>query len=380
MNSQALFNNPESANFEFRTPIRTLHSAIKVLLVDDSILTLAILKRMLADTPEIQVVGTAVNGREALNLIPSLQPDVICTDLHMPVMGGLEFIRAVMEKFPRPVLVLSISVQQEQVANIFQLLEAGAIDVMAKPLGGVEMDTGLDARELIAKIKILAGVVVIRKHHKAHDALVPPSANDFSQIKAAPLRIIGIGASTGGPQAFQEILTHLPGDLPVPVICVQHISEEFMQGMVDWLAPQCKLKIMTAVTGIEPQPGTVYFPRGGSHLIVDSQGRLECTNAPIYNGHRPSISVTFNSLAQHYAGETAGVLLTGMGRDGVDGILSIARAGGVTIAQDEESSIVFGMPKEAVEQGAVKHILPLDQIAPMLRVVAGRMRSKPITV
>lgn len=347
---------------------------IRVLLVDDSLLTLAVLKRMLANTPEIQVVGTATNGQEALNIIPTLQPDVICTDLHMPVMGGLEFIHAVMEKFPRPILVLSISVQKGQVANIFQLLEAGAIDVMAKPFGEVGMDYGLDARELIGKIKILAGVVVIRKHHKQHDAIAPPSAN-LPLIEAATLRIIGIGASTGGPQAFQEILTHLPGNLPVPVICVQHISEEFMQGLVDWLAPQCQLKIVTAETGIEPQPGIVYFPRGGSHLIVDSKGRLECTNAPIYDGHRPSISVTFNSLAQHYGAETAGVLLTGMGRDGVKGMLSIARAGGVTIAQDEESSIVFGMPKEAVEQGAVRHILPLEQIAPMLQVVAGRMRN-----
>ncbi|MFA6972139.1 MAG: chemotaxis-specific protein-glutamate methyltransferase CheB [Gallionella sp.] len=344
-------------------------SVIRVLLVDDSVLTLAILKRMLANTPEIQVVGTAANGQEALNIIPNLQPDVICTDLHMPVMGGLEFIRAVMEKFPRPILVLSISVQKEQIANIFQLLEAGAIDVMAKPLGKVGMDYALDGRELIGKIKILAGVVIIRKHHREHDA--PPFTNNLPLIKAIPLRMIGIGASTGGPQAFQEILTHLPGNLPVPVICVQHISEEFMQGLVDWLSPQCQLKIMTAETGIEPQPGTVYFPRGGSHLIVDSQGRLECTNAPIYDGHRPSISVTFNSLAQYYGRESAGVLLTGMGRDGVEGMLAIAHAGGVTIAQDEESCIVFGMPKEAVALGVVQHILPLDQIAPMLGTFAG---------
>lgn len=339
---------------------------IRVLLVDDSILTLAILKRMLANTPEIQVVGTASNGQEALNIIPTLQPDVICTDLHMPVMGGLEFIHAVMEKFPRPILVLSISVQKGQVANIFQLLEAGAIDVMAKPFGEVGMDYGLDARELIGKIKILAGVVVIRKHHKKHDAIAHPSANNLPLIEAATLRIIGIGASTGGPQAFQEILTHLPGNLPVPVICVQHISEEFMQGLVDWLAPQCQLKIVTAETGIEPQPGTVYFPRGGSHLIVDSKGRLEYINAPIYDGHRPSISVTFSSMAQYYGAKTAGVLLTGMGRDGVQGMQDITGVGGATIAQDEESSIVFGMPKEAIAANAARYVLPLPKIAPAL--------------
>jgi two-component system chemotaxis response regulator CheB len=352
---------------EFRIPHSDIpQSAIRVLLVDDSIITLAILKRILASAPEIQVVGTAINGQEALDIIPTLQPDVICTDLNMPVMDGLELTRAVMKKFPRPILVLSVSVQKEQTSNIFQLLEAGAIDVMAKPLGGVGMEYGLDARELIGKIKILAGVVVIRKHWKEPYATAPSSGNIMPLIKAAPLRIIGIGASTGGPQAFHEILTHLPGNLPVPVICVQHISEEFMQGLVDWLAPQCQLKIMTAETGIEPQPGTVYFPRGGSHLIVDSQGRLECTNGSIYDGHRPSVSVTFKSLAQHYGSEAAGVLLTGMGRDGVEGMLAIAQTGGTTIAQDEESSIVFGMPKEAIAANAARYVLPLPKIASAL--------------
>jgi two-component system chemotaxis response regulator CheB len=347
-------------------------SPIRVLLVDDSIITLAILKRILASNPEIQVVGTATNGQEALDIIPALQPDVICTDLHMPVMDGLELTRAVMKKFPRPILVLSVSVQKGQVSEIFKLLEAGAIDVMAKPLGEVGLEYGLDARELISKIKIIAGVVVIRKHRKEPYATAPPSGNIMPLIKAVPLRIIGIGASTGGPQAFQEILTHLPGNLPVPVICVQHISEEFMQGLVDWLAPQCQLKLVTAETGIEPQPGTVYFSRGGSHLIIDSQGKLECSNGSVYDGHRPSVSVTFKSLAQHYGSEAAAVLLTGMGRDGVEGMQAIARAGGTTIAQDEESSVVFGMPKEAIAANVVRYVLPLHKIAPALLTLLNR--------
>ncbi len=345
---------------------------IRVLLVDDSLLTLAILKRMLAPAPEIQVVGTATNGREAMDVIPSLQPDVICTDLHMPVMDGLEFTKAVMRKFPRPILVLSISVQKEQTSNIFQLLEAGAIDVMAKPLGEVGMDYGLDAQELVSKIKILAGVVVIRNRRKESYATVPPHGNGFPPAEAVPPRIIGIGASTGGPQAFQEILSHLPANFPAPLICVQHISEGFMQGMVDWLSYKCQLKIVTAETGIKPQPGTVYFPRSGLHLAIDGQGRLACSDAPIYDSHRPSISVTFKSLAQHYGREAAGVLLTGMGRDGVAGMLAIAQAGGPTIAQDEESSIVFGMPKEAIAANAARYVLPLPKIAPALVKLLGQ--------
>lgn len=338
-------------------------SPIRVLLVDDSIITLAILKRILASAPEIQVVGTATNGREALDMIPSLQPDVICTDLNMPVMDGLEFTRAVMEKFPRPILVLSISVQKEQTTNIFQLLEAGAIEVMAKPHGMEVAGYELDAQELIGKIKILAGVVAIRKRRKQPYTVVQ---NNLSLAGTTPLAIIGIGASTGGPQAFHEILSNLPGNFPVPLLCIQHISEGFMQGMLDWLAEKCPLKIMTAETGVHPQPGTIYFPRDGSHLILDSQGRLECSNALPYGGLRPSINVTFKSLAQQYGKSAAGVLLTGMGRDGVEGMQAIAQAGGTTIAQDEESSIIFGMPKEAIAANAARYVLPLPKIAPAL--------------
>ena len=340
-------------------------SPIRVLLVDDSLIALAILKRILASAPEIQVVGTATNGKEALDMIPSLQPDVICTDLHMPVMDGLEFTRLVMEKFPRPILVLSVSVQKEQTTNIFHLLEAGAIDVMAKPRGTEEKIDELDAQGLISKIKILAGVVVIRKRGKEPYTTFP-GKSDLPLIKASPPGIIGIGASTGGPQAFQEILSHLPGNLPVPLLCVQHISEGFVQGLVDWLAEKCSLKITIAVTGILPQPGTVYFPREGSHLTLDSQGRLECSNAPPYGGHRPSVNVTFQSLALLYGKSAAGVLLTGMGCDGVDGMRAIAQAGGTTIVQDEESSIIFGMPKEAITANAARYVLPLPKIAPAL--------------
>jgi len=360
MNSQFPSGNPQSANSTIR------NGPIRVLLVDDSFITLAILKRILATAPEIRVVGTANNGREALDVIPVLQPDVICTDLHMPGMDGLEFIRAVMEKFPRPILVVSVSVQKDQTTNIFQLLEAGAIDVMAKPRSMAVVGYGPDAQELIGKIKVLAGVVVIRKRRKEPYTMAAPDKNNLPPIEAMPPAIIGIGASTGGPQAFQEILSHLPGDFPVPLLCVQHISEGFMQGLVDWLAGKCPLKIMIAVTGILPQPGTVYFPREGTHLVLDSQGRLECSSTPPYNGHRPSVSVTLKSLAQQYGKDAAGVLLTGMGRDGVDGMRAIAQAGGTTIAQDEESCTIFGMPKEAIAANAARYVLPLPKIAPTL--------------
>jgi two-component system chemotaxis response regulator CheB len=351
-------------------------SPIRVLLVDDSAITLAVLQRILARAPEIQVVGTAVNGKEALEMIPSLQPDVICTDLHMPVMDGLEFTTAVMKRFPRPILVLSVSVQEDQTTNIFRLMEAGAIEVMAKPRGTATGSNDLDAQELIAKIKILSGVVVIRKLGKEPYVKTAPDRNDLPSIEATPPEIIGIGASTGGPQAFQEILAHLPRNLPVPLLCVQHISEGFMQGLVDWMAEKCSLKIVIAATGIQPQPGTAYFPREGTHLLVDAQGRLECSNAPHNEGHRPSISVTFNSLARFYGRNAMGVLLTGMGRDGVDGMRAIAQVGGTTIAQDEESSTIFGMPKEAIAANAARYVLPLTKIAPVVLNLLNRTKDR----
>jgi two-component system chemotaxis response regulator CheB len=341
-------------------------SPIRVLVVDDSLITLAIIKRILAGAPEIQVVGTAINGKEALDMMQSLRPDVICTDLHMPVMDGLEFTKAVMERFPCPILVVSVSVQKEQTANIFKVLEAGAIDVMAKPRGTPGAGYELDAQELIGKIKVLAGVVAIRKHRKEIPATASITNDYLPAIEAVPLNIIGIGASTGGPQAFQEILSHLPGNLPVPMLCIQHISEGFMQGLVDWLGYKSRLKIVTAETGIQPQPGTVYFPREGTHLVLDSQGRLECSEAPAHEGHRPSISMTFRSLAQHHGKSAVGVLLTGMGRDGVEGMRAIAQAGGTTIAQDEQSSTIFGMPREAIAANAARYVLPLPKIAPAL--------------
>jgi two-component system chemotaxis response regulator CheB len=343
-----------------------LHSKIKVLLVDDSVLTLVILKRILSSAPDIEVVGTAVNGKEALDIIPQLQPDVICTDLHMPVMDGFEFTKAVMARFPRPILVLSVSVQVDQTYNIFQLLDAGAIDVMAKPMGGLEAEGELNARELISKIRILAGVVVLRNYGKVKAENGSPGKSALSWNEVPPPQIIGIGASTGGPQAFQEILSHLPANFPLPLICVQHISEGFMQGLVDWLSDQCKMRVQIAATGIVPQQGTAYFPPEGTQLTIDQYGKLDCSNDQISGGHLPSISVTFKSLAQHYGNGTVGVLLTGMGRDGVEGMQAIAQAGGTTIAQDEESSIVFGMPKEAIAADAARYVLPLTDIGPAL--------------
>lgn len=381
---------------------------IRVLLVEDSPVAIIILKRILNSASDIKVVGTAQTGLEGLKMIPRVLPDVICTDLHMPQMNGLEFIEQVMGNCPRPILVISASVQPEHKQNVFELLAAGAIDVFPKPRAGIS--TNNDAaikKELITKVRILSGVSVFtlhRKHNLDPSKLSPTptkpvsisrakKSSPFKLIPQIPLKkptqnsvgangrspqqttaqlsrqrykIVTIGASTGGPQALQTILSQLPAKFPVPVICIQHISQGFLQGLVDWLARDSRLPIKIAPCGEVPRSGHIYFTPEGKHLEFDRVGRFIYSSSAPYSGHRPSVTVTFNSIAKYYGRTSVGILLTGMGRDGADGMLSIAQSGGLTIAQDEESSVVFGMPKEAIALGAAKHILPVKEISSLL--------------
>jgi two-component system chemotaxis response regulator CheB len=344
---------------------------IRVLLVDDSPMVLHILQRLLSRSPEIQVVGTAADGREALELVPSLNPDVICIDLYMPVMDGLEFTREVMANYPRPILAVSVAVEPGS-PNIFRLLEAGAVDIMPKPRDILTGDLDQAANELASKIRILAGVHVFRRHNNARGAPVAKLAPKPAILPRpqTPVRMVVIGASTGGPQALHEILAHLPATFPVPVVCIQHIGSNFLSEMVTWLNEVSPLPVRKAAHGETAQAGVVYFAPEDAHLEWDDSGRFALSLAAPLEGHRPSVTVTMRAAARCFGAAAAGVLLTGMGRDGAEGMASIAAAGGITIAQDEASSVVYGMPKQAVELGAVLHILPLDQIAPALVTLA----------
>lgn len=335
---------------------------IRVMLVDDSPVALHILQRLLARAPDIQVVGTAVNGRDALALLPGLNPDVICTDLHMPVMGGLEFTRLVVAQQPRPILVVSVSVEPGS-PNVFQLLEAGAVDIFPKPNAFLEADQDKLARALTSKIRIVSGVHVFRRAGVVRHAAPsqPPRLPS-----SPPVRAVAIGASTGGPQALHTILSQLPAGFPVPVLCVQHIGDGFLSEMVAWLAQASRLPVRQAVQGEVPHAGVIYFPAEGAHLDLDDGGAFALSKTLPCEGHRPSATVTLRAAARCFGAGAVGVLLTGMGRDGVEGMVDIAAAGGVTIAQDEASCVVYGMPREAVARGAVQQVLPLEQIAAVL--------------
>ncbi|MEO5361416.1 MAG: chemotaxis-specific protein-glutamate methyltransferase CheB [Nitrospirota bacterium] len=360
-----------------------MNKRIKVLIVDDSPVAVEVLKRVLASSDEIEVIGTARHGKEALEMIPRLSPGVICTDLHMPLMNGFEFVKEVMARHPLPILVISVSVCEGNDDNVFQLLAAGAIDVFPKPRGVLLGQSAKFTAELIAKIKVLSGVVPFRKIKKhGIAALTPqtlggtvtipkPCAENYDvlpHIEAliSRLKMIVIGASTGGPQALETILKELPADFSIPIVCVQHISEGFMVSLVDWLKGCCKLNVTIAHNNEKAIAGNIYFAPDNRHLKIDKSGAFVLTNDPPEGGHKPSITVTMMSFAEHYMGGVLGVLLTGMGRDGADGMLSISQAGGATVVQDKESSIVFGMPDQAIKLGAAKYVLDINKIGRFL--------------
>ena len=338
---------------------------IRVLIVDDSPVAVALLKRELAKAPDIEIVGTARHGGEALEMIPLLNPSVVCTDYHMPVMDGLELTREIIARYPLPILVLSISVEDGSL-NVFNLLNAGAIDVVSKPNLENESTYAALSSQIAAKIRILSGVRVFRRLKPKAPETAPPGKTLFIPDLKSPVRLVVIGASTGGPQALQTILKQLPAEFAAPVVCVQHISEGFLDGLVQWLNSSSHLDVRTARGGEPPAPGTVSFPREGTHLTFDDKGRFLVSTAPLCDGHRPSVTVTMRSAAERFGRSVVGVLLTGMGSDGAEGMTDIMNAGGITIAQDEESSIIFGMPRQAIERGAALHVLPLDDIAPAL--------------
>lgn len=338
-------------------------SRIRVLLVEDSPLQLRIIKSILDADPNIEVVGTASNGAEALEILPLLMPDVICTDYHMPVMDGFEFVKRAIKVFPCPILVLSISVQPNQVENIFKLLSAGAIDVMAKPraTGGV---IGIDdGAKLVERIRILNGVKLINRNAKKSTT----GANGQCLVpRIHHPKMIVIGASTGGPQAFESMLSHLAKDFFLPIVCVQHISHGFLNGMLTWLGGLSPLFIKTAVHGNTPSPGYMYFPPEGMHLTFSENGAFVLSPPCSADVYCPSIDKLFISAAQVYGESLVGVLLSGMGKDGAAGIKAIFDAGGDTVAQDEDSSIIFGMPSVAINLGVVCNVLKPSQIATYL--------------
>ncbi|ARV60234.1 chemotaxis response regulator protein-glutamate methylesterase [Nostocales cyanobacterium HT-58-2] len=350
----------------------------KVVLVEDSPVALEILQRLLNSSPEVSVVGTARDGVEGLEVITKTQPDVICTDLFMENMDGLELTKRVMAQDPRPILVISNFVQNSDIDTIFRLLQAGVADVFPKPTTGSPTDYEQIKAALIAKIKVLSKTKVTTRFPQEQQLSptfpVEPTTSRAS-LKTEPqvtnrtfyIRAISIGASTRGLQAMQKILCQLPPDFPLPIICTLHVGEGILSGLVNWLSSECLLKVKVAEDGEFPSPGTVYFAPEKNHLELDSRGKFIYSRPLPGEKHCPSITVMFKSIANFYGRTSAGILLTGLGNDGAEGLQAISQVGGVTVAQDEKDSTAFGMVKEAIALGAAQYLLPIEDIAPFLR-------------
>lgn len=337
---------------------------LRVLVVEDSLTVRRRLCEVLAGDREIEVVGEAADGRQAIEACRTLRPDVITMDMMLPLMSGLAATEYIMAHFPTPILVVSASFNRGEVFRTFDALAAGAVDVLEKPTGD-EADGDWE-RRLLSSVKIAARIRVITHIRARMNGRVPPTA-----ATSRPwCQCVAIGASTGGPGAIVEVLRALPAPTRVPVLVVLHINEPFGTAFADWLDGQTSHRVSFAVD-MEPLAGAagrVLMAPPGRHLVLQ-RGRLRLTNEAERHSCRPSVDILFESLAAEQGAGTAACLLTGMGRDGAAGLLAIRRAGGLTIAQDEATSVVYGMPREAAQMGAAERVLALGEIGPALAAV-----------
>lgn len=338
--------------------------SIRVLVADDSSTVRLMLCRMLESDSSIKVVGTASNGREAVEQVAMLKPDMVTMDVNMPVMDGLAAIEHIMAYNPLPVLVVSSVVDKQNTSNAAKALGAGAVDVISKPEPKSVEEFNDVAADLRAKIKLLSRVRVIT--HPRARLLSSDSKTHLEVVKDADAgfrKIVAIGSSTGGPQALQRILCSLPEDLSAGVVIVQHIAKGFTEGLVEWLSHTCNLAIKVGENGQLIRPGEITIAPDGIHMIVTTGGRIGLIEKHISGPHKPSADVLLESVADVYGSNAIGVILTGMGRDGAQGIKAIHDRGGHTIAQDENTSVIFSMAKEAIKLGGVEKVSPLTEIS-----------------
>ena len=338
---------------------------LRVLVVEDSLTVRKRLCEVLSSEPGIDVVGEAEDGKQAIELCLSLRPDVITLDMMLPVMSGLAATEYLMAYCPTPILVVSSSINRGELFKTYEALAAGAVEVMEKPRA--DDIEGAWERQFIAMVKLVARVKVVthlrgrlgtNRDMPVVPTVVVPQVPDSCQL-------VALGASTGGPAAIVEILRALPADFPLPVLIVIHISEPFGTAFADWLDGQTQHTVHIAEDGQTLKKSEVFMARPDSHLVIRNR-RLYLADGPERYSCRPSVDVLFESVAVEYGAAAAACLLTGMGQDGARGLLAIREAGGLTIAQDEASCVVYGMPREAVKLGAAQRVLPLGEIGATL--------------
>jgi len=345
---------------------------MRIAIVNDVAMTLEMLRRMVSKMPGHEVIWLARSGTEAIAKCKEDRPDIILMDLVMPGINGVEATRQIMLQYACAILVVTASVKGNQ-RLAFEALSAGAVDIVQTPSFDADGESGFDD-QLQRKINNISQIVEYKYKQARKSEKSRRTDQDGNGASEKDL-LVAIGASTGGPAAVVEVLNKLPANFPAAVIVVVHVDSAFAFGMAQWISGMVKMPVHIAREGEHPRAGEVLVAASNDHLILGSQQKLQYTSEPLDYPYRPSVDVFFSSLVQSWRGEAIGVLLTGMGRDGAKGLKKMREHGWQTIAQDEKSSAIYGMPKEAAKIGAASEILPLGSIGAKLIRYIGKVRE-----
>jgi len=341
---------------------------ISVLVAEDSDVVRALLVHLVRSDDGLEVVGEVADGQAALEFVQAHPPDVVLMDIHMPRLNGFEATRRIMETRPVPIVVCSATANTRDMVVVFQAMEAGAIACIEKPLGSAWEADSSKAEHMVQTLKLMSEVKVVRRTLRA-----PPPGQPLPLPARAPaVNAVGIGASTGGPTALQIILAGLPAGFAAPILVVQHMTPGFVPGLVAWLDETTPLDVEIAADGVRPLPGHVYIAPDGWHMGLSPGGAIALSRDPPENHLRPAVSFLFRALARVHGANAIGVILTGMGCDGAGELQEMKQRGAITIAQDEASSAVYGMPGVAIEMGAASLVLAPLQISEALAALVHR--------
>ncbi len=337
-------------------------SKIRVLVVDDSMFMRRMISDLLNQDAAIEVVGAARNGQEGLEMARQLKPDVITLDVEMPVMDGVTMLQKLMQEQPTPVLMLS-SLTTEGAEVTLKCLDLGAVDFVTKPSGSISLDIYKISSQIIEKVKAVAKARIAPTQVVVSATPAPPKPSPLIGRPTQDAPLVVIGASTGGPRALNVVMSNLPAGLHAKILLIQHMPEGFTRSLAERLDRSSAFTVREAQGGETLQSGVAYLAQGGKHLKVERGGKLTLTQDPPVHGVRPAVDVALLSLAQNYQGAVVVAILTGMGSDGAAGLRALHAKGAYTIAEDESSCVVFGMPRAAIQTGCIKRVAPLHQIA-----------------
>ncbi|MBA2662552.1 MAG: chemotaxis-specific protein-glutamate methyltransferase CheB [Bradymonadaceae bacterium] len=342
--------------------------SLRILIAEDSAIFAAVIEELLCSEPDLEVIGVAVNGVEAVEMCARLRPDLVMMDIHMPLLDGLSATEQIMASSPTPILVVTSDPHSQGVNLSFKALSAGALDLVAKPTRFPLIE--FERESLLRKVRLLAQIPVVRHMRGRRTPQATPAPGDRFGRRAGDVpvpdtrasTIIGIVASTGGPRALARLLADLPADFSGALLIVQHITQGFSAHLAAWLDAHSALTVLEAEHAMVVRAGHAYIAPTELHMELAAGSRLRLFEGDAVGGHRPSGDLLLVSIAQH-ATRAAGVVLSGMGNDGTDGIAALHRVGALTLAQDQESSVVYSMPRSAIERGVIERVVKLERLA-----------------